>query len=146
MLKESLIKTLMNKHNCSKKSIVSKYGKNITTTYKVGKGIDKQIDFNLVKISRSPMKFLATEAQDVFVPLKYKIASRNLFESNCVNCNSSDNIEMHHIKHIKTINAKLSSFDKMVAAINRKQVPLCRECHIKIHTGKYKGVRLNKIS
>ena len=44
------------------------------------------------------------------------------------NCGDDKFIEMHHIKHIKTINPKLSSFDKMLAKINRKQVPLCRVC------------------
>jgi hypothetical protein len=36
---------------------------------------------------------------------------------------------MHHVKHLKTLNVKLSPFDQMMARINRKQVPLCPPCH-----------------
>jgi len=49
---------------------------------------------------------------------------------------------MHHIKHIKTINVKLNVFDKAVAKVNRKQVPLCRACHMKVHRGNYTGMSL----
>jgi len=52
-------------------------------------------------------------------------------------------IEMHHVKHIKTIGPKLTPFDKLMARINRKQVPLCRKCHLKVHKGEYKGMSLN---
>jgi predicted HNH restriction endonuclease len=52
------------------------------------------------------------------------------------------NIEMHHIKSIKTINPKLSKFDQLAARINRKQIPLCRGCHLKVHQGKYQGLSL----
>jgi hypothetical protein len=89
---------------------------------------------------------------------------------------------MHHVKHIKTVNVKLSPFvflkkkklfsllfficplspptnemykgggkeggqkiekkNKMMSAINRKQVPLCRDCHNLVHSGKYDGMSL----
>jgi predicted HNH restriction endonuclease len=49
---------------------------------------------------------------------------------------------MHHVKHIKTINANLDAFSKMMAAINRKQVPLCHDCHVLVHNGKYDGMSL----
>lgn len=146
ILKESLIKTLMNKHNCGKHDILKKYGKNITIAYKTVDKKDKQINFEFDELKRTPMNFMIYKARDPFESLKYKISSRNLFNSRCVNCNSIDKIEMHHIKHIKTINTKLSEFDKMVASINRKQVPLCKVCHIKIHTGEYRGVNLKKVA
>lgn len=63
-------------------------------------------------------------------------------ENKCANCATDSNIEMHHIKHIRTINPKLSSFDKMVARLNRKQVPLCGNCHRNVHTGNYFGYSL----
>ena len=31
---------------------------------------------------------------------------------------------------------------KMMARINRKQVPLCRPCHLKVHRGNYLGMSL----
>jgi hypothetical protein len=49
---------------------------------------------------------------------------------------------MHHIRHIRTINPKLNPFDQLAARINRKQIPLCRECHRKVHLGKHQGMSL----
>jgi hypothetical protein len=49
---------------------------------------------------------------------------------------------MHHLKHIRTINIKLSTFDQNLAKMNRKQIPLCKECHIAVHKGEYKGIPL----
>ncbi len=144
ILKESLTKTLMNKFDTSRRKIILKFGKNLTANYKSSKNKDKKIDFSWPKLVRRPMFFGIRELSDPFEPLKFKIPSRNLFERKCTNCNSDVNIEMHHIKHIKTINTKLNDFDKLVAGINRKQVPLCRNCHVKIHTGKYKGVSIKK--
>jgi predicted HNH restriction endonuclease len=51
-------------------------------------------------------------------------------------------VEMHHIRHVKTINLRLSPFDQLLAKINRKQVPLCNDCHRKVHQGKYDGLSL----
>jgi 5-methylcytosine-specific restriction endonuclease McrA len=58
---------------------------------------------------------------------------------NCANCDGTNQIEMHHVKHIKTISPKLSQFDQALARINRKQVPLCRRCHLQVHSGSYQG-------
>jgi predicted HNH restriction endonuclease len=52
---------------------------------------------------------------------------------------------MHHLKHIKTINIKLKGIDKEMAAINRKQIPVCKDCHSKVHRGEYDGIGLRKL-
>lgn len=49
---------------------------------------------------------------------------------------------MHHVRHVKGINAKLDPFVKQMAAINRKQVPLCKKCKRPRARGKYDGVSL----
>lgn len=49
---------------------------------------------------------------------------------------------MHQLKHLKTLNVKLNAFEKMMARINRKQVPLCHVCHRKVHMGRYEGMSL----
>jgi hypothetical protein len=49
---------------------------------------------------------------------------------------------MHHVRHIRTVNAKLDSFAKLMSKINRKQVPLCASCHLKVHNGEYAGMSL----
>jgi predicted HNH restriction endonuclease len=37
---------------------------------------------------------------------------------------------------------KIEKKNKMMSAINRKQVPLCRDCHNLVHSGKYDGMSL----
>jgi len=29
-----------------------------------------------------------------------------------------------------------------MAQMNRKQIPVCHQCHVKIHKGKYDGIKL----
>lgn len=43
---------------------------------------------------------------------------------------------MHHVRKIRELRNKKSNLDfftRQMAAINRKQVPLCREHHIRLH-------------
>lgn len=144
ILGESLMKTLMSKLDKSKKEIINKFGRKLTVSYKGPKDIDRTIDFHWPDLTRTPMFFASPKPSDPLKALGYKISTRNPFDQPCANCGATTNIEMHHIKHIRTINPKLSEFDKMVAAINRKQVPLCRTCHVRIHTGKYHGKKVSK--
>jgi len=43
---------------------------------------------------------------------------------------------MHHVKHLKDLNPKLGDVDRRMAKIRRKQIPLCRQCHLKYHGSK----------
>ena len=74
--------------------------------------------------------------------LHLKVSTRWALDQVCASCGSSDSVEMHHVRHIKTVNVKLSDFDQKLARINRKQVPLCRICHLEVHKGKYRGKSL----
>ncbi|MEM1393523.1 MAG: group II intron reverse transcriptase/maturase [Cyanobacteria bacterium P01_H01_bin.150] len=54
----------------------------------------------------------------------------------CVLCESTENIEIHHINHLSK--KKVKKFDylaELMRRMNRKQVPLCAECHRKVHRG-----------
>lgn len=44
---------------------------------------------------------------------------------------------MHHLRKVRDLkrDTKLDFFSKQMAAINRKQVPLCKEHHKKLHSG-----------
>lgn len=49
---------------------------------------------------------------------------------------------MHHIR--KLDNANPRSIKEQMMAINRKQIPVCKNCHDKIHKGEYDGRALRK--
>jgi hypothetical protein len=64
-------------------------------------------------------------------------------DSNCSICDSSNNIEMPHIHSLKYAEPRIYAERKR--AMNRKQIPVCKTCHSKIHNGIYDGVALNKV-
>lgn len=52
---------------------------------------------------------------------------------------------MHHLRHIRKMNDKLSGFVTIMAKINRKQIPVCSNCHVKIHNGTYDNKSLKDL-
>lgn len=52
---------------------------------------------------------------------------------------------MHLVKHIKKFNTKLKGFHELMFKLNRKQIPVCLDCHNKIHHGKYDGLALKDL-
>ena len=50
---------------------------------------------------------------------------------------------MHHIRAMKNLNPKLSYMDKLMVKANRKQIPLCKICHIKKHKENSIQIKLN---
>jgi hypothetical protein len=54
----------------------------------------------------------------------------------CVTCGSEYRVEMHHVRMMKDLNPKISEFDKLMVRRNRKQIPLCRSCHMELHRAK----------
>lgn len=80
----------------------------------------------------------------------YNIRSQlidRLLKDTCELCESRGNIEMHHIKKLKDLeqNGRMEKPEwmKRMIAMRRKTLAVCRECHIKIHSGKYDG---NKVT
>jgi group II intron reverse transcriptase/maturase len=62
-----------------------------------------------------------------------KLTRSGLFKT-CVVCGTGP-VEMHHLREIKELVGRrhLNWFTIQMAAINRKQIPLCREHHRKLH-------------
>jgi len=71
------------------------------------------------------------------------------FHMPCILCRATKNIEMHHIKSIRKssyTNLEAITFLQMMSLRNRKQIPVCHECHRdKIHGGKYSGPALRTL-
>ena len=49
---------------------------------------------------------------------------------------------MHHIRKIN--NADPRTLKQQFSAMNRKQIPVCKQCHNTIHKGEYDGIALRK--
>jgi retron-type reverse transcriptase len=71
----------------------------------------------------------------------------------CSICGAVDNIEMHHVNHVrkrKFLEIPSDQFwEKMMALRGRRQIPLCEKCHKGIHSGKIKyslkSIEINKL-
>jgi hypothetical protein len=48
----------------------------------------------------------------------------------CVVCGSNANIEIHHVRSLKKRPKKGDFLSDMMSKMNRKQVPLCKSCHL----------------
>lgn len=78
-----------------------------------------------------------------------RLTETNLFKK-CVICNTSSNIQMHHLRKVKDVRTKMAknqaSFKIWVGAVLRKQIPLCQYHHALYHHGKLLNYELNMIS
>ena len=75
------------------------------------------------------------------------IRTQSSFDLPCSICGSEEDIEMHHIKHVRKNSYATIAEDKTsmqaMSIRNRKQIPVCRHCHINvIHRGKYGKIKL----
>lgn len=81
----------------------------------------------------------------------HKVNLRTSFKetSFCAICGKKEkSLHNHHIRHLKKKNGRYEGyrgFDKIVASLGRKQIPVCSECHHKIHDGKYDSTSLQDI-
>lgn len=66
------------------------------------------------------------------------------YKSCCIYGSLGD-IELHHVRHLRKIGcvAKSDYLLRQIATINRKQIPVCKPCHISIHKGTYSGPALS---
>jgi len=71
---------------------------------------------------------------------------KNFLEEPCYICGATEDIEMHHLKHLKDTKDK-NTIIQIISRINRKTIPLCISCHNKVHTipGKYDGMSLKDL-
>lgn len=148
LMKVSLIQTLAGKHQTRCCKILKKYGKTITVPRADGK---KTVRYSPIEsFKRDPMNFKTTlikrdTATDI---LSWAYRSKSwLKDYGCAICGThQDKIQVHHVKHIRKSDIKYSGFDKVMGYINRKQIPVCRKCHLDIHQGKYDGGSLKELA
>ena len=79
-----------------------------------------------------------------FLNIGKKITKSGLGLPCCI-CDSPEKIEMHHVKHVRKANYTYKGFHEIMHLLNRKQIPVCQSCHMKIHRGEYDGLKLGDI-
>jgi len=75
------------------------------------------------------------------------LRTQALMDLPCSYCGTFENVHQHHVRHIRkrayTLIDENTPYKKIMALRNRKQIPICKDCHLKlIHPGKYTGPKL----
>jgi sulfur transfer complex TusBCD TusB component (DsrH family) len=129
ILKESCARLLTAKFSAkTQANIFARFGKNL-------KGNDKH-GFCQIILGINTAAF-NVKTDDIHLRVNAKGISKASLEGlTCAICDSNYRVEMHHVRMMKDLNPKASAVDKIMAKKNRKQIPLCRECHMEHHKKK----------
>jgi hypothetical protein len=65
-----------------------------------------------------------------------------LLSQPCCICGDTTQVEMHHTNPLKGITKTKDYLKAQQIVVKRKQIPLCKKCHIRVHSGKYNGPAL----
>jgi len=144
LLHMSCAMTLAHRHRSSSKKIFKKHGKKLEIMEKKD-NVEKLITFFPYQTSWkvSDRKWqLAKTFKDPFT-INANRVSRSSINKPCHICGSTIKIEMHHVKHVRKQGHRYKGFHAEMALLNRKQVPLCKECHIAVHIGLHDGIKLS---
>jgi hypothetical protein len=135
--------SLGHRHRMSCSKIFSKYGK--TLKVKIPHS-SKTVSFPY-KISwkLSERKWLC--GKKVSLPKDYKnLVAQSSLGLPCAICDLNKGpVEMHHVKHVKKQGFWYKRFHEQMALLNRKQIPLCKNCHKKVHAGLYDSPSLETL-
>jgi group II intron reverse transcriptase/maturase len=140
VLRYSLAKTIAAKERSTLRKIFRKYGNPITYRKPNGRNI-QFFSQPMKQVKRAKWTTDKIDQRPIWWPRKTK--TRLL--DNCAICGHTGRIEMHHVRHIRKRGQQVKGFKLYLAAINRKQIPVCGQCHRDIHNGKYDGPNLTTI-
>nr|AOP19042.1 hypothetical protein [Halimeda discoidea] len=146
IIKNSCAKNLASKYKLhTAKKAMQKYGPNLTTYIPNTKKKISIPTFKELKERTIEKNFKPHNKDPLEITTNWKTRLKLL--SYCVICSSTEQIETHHIKRLRgpTGENLTKGFDKILGAINRKQIPVCKKCHDKIHKGIYDSKSLNEI-
>lgn len=138
LLKFSCAKTLAQRHRLTVGKIFKKHGKNLKVFLRTK---DNYIRTSELTVATKWIQNFKLNPKQKFyqIPLfdPFKLHSRWRTKIkpylHCCSCGSNIRIEMHHVRSVRSGRAKTqiqqSSFQSVMNNLNRKQIPLCYQCH-----------------
>lgn len=136
ILKYSCVLTLASKLKLkTKKKVFKRFGKDLTIMNNEGKVLA-----TMPNPSLSNKLTFNVNTSNPFVRLeklgRASFRSRDVLNSPCTICGTFDDVEMHHVRGIKDLSKNPKDYMKAIMSrMNRKQIPVCRPCHVRIHQG-----------
>ena len=140
ILKFSCVYTLAAKHRCSLSKVFSKHGRLPRVVY--GSSGELAVRLYEPSLKESDRKWqVGRKLDDPYRLIAARVSRTKLFEPCCI-CGAPSS-EMHHIRHVKDSNSGFVL--RIMGLLNRKQIPVCLECHDSIHNGRYDGLGLHDL-
>ncbi len=144
IIKDAVLRTIAAKMKLrTRAQVTKKYGKSLTiktydgTTSKLVHSISlintsKEYRLNLWDFKIKKKDIISTQ-----IPALYSnnVSLATILASKCSICNSEYRVEMHHIRKLSDLKIDKSDLNYLMSKTKRKQIPLCRECHMKHHSG-----------
>jgi group II intron reverse transcriptase/maturase len=146
LLHISCAMTLAHRHRSSTSKIMKKHGKRLEIMDNNVNPPQRVTAFpyqSKWKVSDRKWQ-CATKFKDPFRMYSNRV-SKSCLGKSCFLCQATEQIEMYHVKHVRKQGYRYRGFQPERALLNRKQVPLCRDCHILVHTGLYDNKRLSTV-
>lgn len=147
ILQYSCLMTLSHKHRMRLPKAIRKYGVFPRVAYKNAGGEVKSATF-WRPISWRQGVTAPQKPLDIDVLMaKVGRLTRSRLGSPCAVCGDQSGVEMHHIRALRKGNKTITNgFNKIMSAINRKQLPVCGSCHNGIHAGRYDDIKLSDLA
>lgn len=152
ILEYSLAKTLAHKYKISVPQAFKRFGKGFSMTIE-GKGgkADRIVSFYLNHDwTKKRDAFQQGIHSDIdLVRTQTALRSRSKLGKPCSTCGETmQPIVMHHVRHVRKRSHKreATGFNRILRALNRKQIPVCKACHGKIHRGEYDHLKLAEMA
>lgn len=154
ILQSSLAKTLALKFQITTSQVFKKLGKDmcIRVEGKDGKK-DREVRFYLNHDwSKNREAFQQGNHTKIDqLRISTGMRTRSKLGKPCCICGATGDviqIVMHHVRHIRKLSSKRKAvgFNGILQKLNRKQIPVCEECHGKIHRGEYDGLKLSNLA
>jgi group II intron reverse transcriptase/maturase len=148
ILRFSLAKTLAHKYRRTMKAMLKKHGRNLHFQWKLSDGRDREVSFaENTDWQVKTDAFAVHPADPDLLAWQVTLRTKSKLGFPCLICGSERHVNMHHVRHIRKMEVrKPPGFLAIMRALNRKQVPVCRECHLKIHSGEYDGLSLKDLA
>jgi hypothetical protein len=149
ILQFSLAHTLAAKYKCSHRQIFKRFGQTPTIQVPAKDGRKERcipFYYNSDWKKRRNGFHIGHSNVDL-LRWSIRLRSRSRLGRPCCICNNTSQVEMHHVRHIRKIGEKKPvGLDAILRTLNRKQLPVCAQCHEKAHRGEYDTLRLSDLA
>jgi group II intron reverse transcriptase/maturase len=145
ILKYSLAKTLASKRKSTTSRVIS--GKDVSVTvHREGKPPKEVTFYQNHEWSTNRAGFSHAKNVDI-VAMNVRLRTRSKLGLPCCICGEPEGVQMHHVRHIRKMTDKQAKgFTRVLAMLNRKQIPVCKRCHRLIHSGAYDKMSLKDLA